>query len=201
MYKVGLFFVKYLGAMLVKLMGMFWRYEIINKNHNDRVLYLFWHRNILPLLYLRRGEGVGVMISSSKDGDYVAEPAKVLGFRPIRGSITRGGAKAAREMIKFARENSICIVPDGPKGPACKIKNGAGIVALLSGLPIIPAVVHIDREWVFNSWDRFRLPKPFAKIYVEYGKEYKIDDKKKISEVLTEIEADMSKTLEKYSTK
>ena len=95
------------------------------------VLYLFWHRNILPLLYLRRGEGVGVMISSSKDGDYVAEPAKVLGFKPIRGSITRGGAKAAREMIRFARDNSICIVPDGPKGPACKIKSGAGIISLL----------------------------------------------------------------------
>lgn len=106
MYKVGLFFVKYLGAMLVRFMGLFWRYEIINEDHRQPVLYLFWHRNILPLLYHRRGCGVGVMISSSKDGDYVAEPAKVLGFTPIRGSITRGGAKAAREMIRFARKKA-----------------------------------------------------------------------------------------------
>ena len=83
-------------------------------------------------------------------------------------------------MIKIAKEYRPAITIDGPKGPIYKAKDGVFYIAYLTKLPIIPVEVGIDREWIFNSWDKFRLPKPFSKITISYLKPIRIEKKEDI---------------------
>jgi len=79
-----------------------------------------------------------------------------------------GGSSALRNMIAQSRKYSLAFTPDGPKGPACKIKEGMVYLAKLTGLPIVLISARVGHEIVFNSWDRFRLPLPFSRIEVIY---------------------------------
>jgi lysophospholipid acyltransferase (LPLAT)-like uncharacterized protein len=72
-------------------------------------------------------------------------------------------------MLRHARECALAITPDGPKGPVGTIHPGMYQLALLGKIPIVAVFCDANREWVFNSWDRFRFPKPFAKVYIEYS--------------------------------
>ncbi len=159
---------KYLGSLLIYLYGLSWRFERINENRNQHALYLLWHQNILTM-HCRKFEGMAFLVSLSKDGDYVTGPAEILGFKAIRGSAARGGMKAAKEIIRVAKDCSVLIVTDGPKGPAHVVKEGALFLAYYTKLPLVPIAVDVDRVFEFKSWDRFRLPKPFARIRFRYG--------------------------------
>ncbi|MBN2460744.1 MAG: lysophospholipid acyltransferase family protein [Candidatus Cloacimonetes bacterium] len=169
MDKILFFLEKYLAASLVLIMGATFRYNIRKPPPGQKVIYTFWHRNMIPLLYLHRKGGEVILISSSKDGELIAGPAEVLGFNTARGSSRRGGSKAVRQMIKLAADHSLAVTPDGPKGPRCQIKKGLLQLAYFTGLPILPIAVDIKQEKVFNSWDRFRVPAPFTRINVTYG--------------------------------
>ena len=46
---------------------------------------------------------------------------------------------------------------------------GALIAAQRAGAPIVGVVAPIDRSWQLRSWDRFEIPKPFARITVAYS--------------------------------
>jgi hypothetical protein len=165
------------------------KYEIIGeKQPHQNIIYVFWHRNILPLLINRRNEGVVVIISSSKDGDFIAEPAKLFGYKTVRGSSTRGGSNALKEMIKLSKNHSFALTPDGPKGPAQKLKEGALQLAYLTKLPIVAVRVKVSNAWIFNSWDRFIFPKPFSKISIEYSEPLYINTKEIFDEIKNEIE-------------
>lgn len=75
-----------------------------------------------------------------------------------------------REVVRHARDGrSIAITPDGPRGPRQKMKPGVIVAAQLTGLPIVPVACGADRGWWFGNWDRFLVPKPFARIRVVYG--------------------------------
>lgn len=175
---------KYLGAAIVLLLGATWRIKQHNPRIGERYLFIFWHRNIVPMLYARRGEGIAVMISSSKDGQLVAGPAEALGYIAIRGSATRGGSKAVRQMVKLGKERGINIVPDGPKGPAEEVKEGVAVTSRLTGLPIIPMSMEVDRAWRLGTWDRMIIPKPFAKIEIHYGEAIPVPGKHEVEETL-----------------
>jgi len=113
--------------------------------------------------------GAAVMVSSSKDGELIAGPLSELGYVPIRGSSSFKGSAAMREMIKIAEKISLAITPDGPKGPCYTFHPGLFQIAYLAKIPIVAVAVNADKEWLFKSWDRFRFPKPFAKITMIYS--------------------------------
>jgi len=182
------FLEKYFGAFLILLLGITYRYKFKSPKPRDRVIYAFWHRNLLPLVYLRKFENAAVLISSSRDGQFIAGPLEALGFKTVRGSSTRGGSQALREMIRISKEHSLAITPDGPKGPGEKIKPGLISAAFLTKLPIVLTVVDIDKEKIFNSWDRFRFPLPFSRINVTYSKPIHINNKDNIDDKITELE-------------
>jgi len=187
-----LFFVeKFLAAKFVLILGFTLRIKILKKQPQERVIYSFWHRNIFPLLFTRKFEKIVVLISSSKDGELVAGPCRVLGFKTARGSSTRNGIKAMKEMIKLSKKHSIAITPDGPKGPREKIKDGLLYLAYLTKLPLIPVAVDIKKELVFNSWDRFRLPLPFSQVNISYGEPIYVSTKKEVEEKLCEVQKAM----------
>jgi len=203
-HKITLFLLKYFAFIFLSLLDLSLKYKVhgMNKPYK-KAIYVFWHQNIISLLLNRKKEGVKVMISSSKDGDYIAEPAKLFGYVPIRGSSTRQGAKAFRQILNHTQNNSdncqlpivncsVAITPDGPKGPAFEFKPGALQLSLLSGLPIIAVRVTVSSAWRFDSWDGFILPYPFAKINIYYSEPYIIKSKEDFESRKKEIESWMN---------
>jgi|SRR5690625_839378 len=153
------------------------RYELRGSEHLEALeemgrscIFVLWHGRLLPLGYLHRHEGVVGLISRSSDGEYLSQLLARWGFVPVRGSSSRGGGEALREVVRHARAGrSIAITPDGPRGPRQKMKPGPIVAAQLSGLPLVPVSAGSTRGWWSGGWDRFLVPKPFSRIIVEYG--------------------------------
>jgi lysophospholipid acyltransferase (LPLAT)-like uncharacterized protein len=130
----------------------------------------FWHGQLLPMVYLHRNEGITVLVSEHKDGEYIARVIHRYGYRTARGSSTRGGVKGLRGIVRAGREGrELAFTPDGPQGPRHQFKWGALAAAQLSGLPLVPVSLGTDRAWYLKSWDRFMIPKPFSTLRVRYG--------------------------------
>ncbi len=152
------------------------RFEVEGREHYDRtwgagkpVLFALWHGRLLPCSYYHRGEGLATLISQHRDGDYIAAIVEGWGFTTIRGSSSRGGTAALRQMVKTLGRSALAVTPDGPRGPREKVKPGLIAAAQLAGAPIIPVSAGTDRAWWFEGWDRFLVPKPFATIRLRYG--------------------------------
>ncbi len=174
------FLLRYLGTAFIYLYGLTWKIERVNEDKSQHALFLLWHQNILAM-YSRMFEGIAFLVSHSKDGDYITAPSEMFGFKAIRGSAARGGMKAAKEIIRVAKERSVLIVTDGPKGPAHVVKEGALFLAYYTKLPLVPIVMDVDRVYEFSSWDRFRFPKLFARIRIRYGDPIYIENKEDIT--------------------
>ena len=111
-----------------------------------------------------------IMISASRDGDFVAKIVSRMGWVPIRGSDTYRGKAALREMTDGIRQYRVGVhIVDGPLGPPGVIKRGLITLAQKTNSPIIPGCVSYENPWVFNSWDRFMVPKPFSRVLIRYG--------------------------------
>lgn len=135
------------------------------------VVFVTWHGRLLPLLHLYRGRGLVMLVSQHRDGEYLTRLGKGLGYDAVRGSSTRGGFPALRELVRKVRAgSSLAITPDGPQGPREEFKPGALQVARITGAPVIPVLAGTRRAWWIEGWDRFMIPKPFARIKVVVGK-------------------------------
>lgn len=134
------------------------------------VIFCLWHGRLLPLTYHHRGGRIATLISRSADGEYIAQVVQGWGYTPVRGSSSRGGGAALKELVRWARKGwSLAITPDGPRGPRQELQPGVITAAQLTGLPIIPLSAGASRAWWPGSWDRFCVPKPFARVRVLYG--------------------------------
>jgi lysophospholipid acyltransferase (LPLAT)-like uncharacterized protein len=170
------------GGVLLRLLGHTWRFRLVNggviqelRTRRQAFIYSLWHGHLLSLLWFHRDQGVLVLISEHRDGELVARTATSLGFGLIRGSTTRG---AGRALISMTRElqagREIAITPDGPRGPAQKFAPGALVAAQRADSFIVPVVAVADRAWYLRSWDRFMIPKPFARVTIAYGSPTKV---------------------------
>ena len=129
---------------------------------HGRYIYAFWHENMLLLAYCYARPDIYVLISQHADGELIAEVCRHLGFRTVRGSTTRGGAEAVRQMLRFGRMAHLAITPDGPRGPRRKVQQGLVYLAARTGMPIVPIGIGYGKAWRMQSWDRFALPKPWS---------------------------------------
>ena len=101
--------------------------------------------------------------------------ARAWGAEVIRGSANQSGALALRDMQKMMKEGfSIVTTADGPRGPQYEFKAGTVLMARVAGVPIIPMACAADRAWYLNRWDRFMVPKPFARVALAVGEPYPI---------------------------
>lgn len=143
------------------------------------ILLCGWHQQIFPTLaYFDRFRefSPSLMISQSNDGDIGAGICRRAGWRPIRGSSSKGGLKALKRMIRELRSSRLAgHVVDGPRGPAGNVKPGTITLAIAARAVIVPVSISADRAWFFNSWDRFMLPKPFAGIQIRFGEMIHLD--------------------------
>ena len=143
---------------------------IEDRSRRTPKLYPIWHQTQLILAWTERHRDLGILISQHADGEYIARIVGRMGFRPIRGSSTRGGRRALTQIVREARAGrSIAITPDGPRGPRFRVQPGLIVAASLSGLPIQTSAVAVDRVKRLRSWDRFLVPRPFADVLLLYG--------------------------------
>jgi lysophospholipid acyltransferase (LPLAT)-like uncharacterized protein len=153
-----------LSCRVVRIEGMERHDEAIRRSGGGAV-YVTWHQRMSYFFYFGGSHHAATMISRSRDGEYVARLASWLGFRIVRGSSSRGGARAVRELTRRIREGELGgMLADGPQGPARVAKLGTVMIARDGGVPVIPVLWGADRCWMFNSWDRYLVPKPFARI-------------------------------------
>jgi lysophospholipid acyltransferase (LPLAT)-like uncharacterized protein len=121
-------------------------------------------------MHLYRGKGIVGLISEHRDGEYLARVGQAIGYEIVRGSSTRGGLQALRQLVRKLRAGkSLAITPDGPQGPREKLKPGALQAARITGASVIPIMAGTRRAWWIEGWDSFMVPKPFARIRVEIG--------------------------------
>jgi len=161
----------FLIALLVRLLGLSWRIEFkgisLLKQYNFKVLYVFWHEYYLPAVYSNMGTGIGVLVSSSKDGELSGRVLKLLGYKPFRPKTGEREIKALVNLINYGKKgNHIAVTPDGPVGPRRKAKKGVLHIAKRSGLPIFAVSIKAHPYIRFSSWDKLMLPLPFAKIKI-----------------------------------
>ncbi len=151
-------------------------------------IYSTWHNNVATGSWTIRGQNIGIMISDSKDGEFITRCVERFGNYGIRGSSSSGSTKATRGALKAIRQgNSIAVTPDGPRGPKYELQSGVLWLAALSKAPIIPFHIECNRQWVFEkSWDKHKLPKPFSHIHVCVGEPIQIT-----KEQLQDNEADV----------
>ena len=169
-----------LGLVLIKILSLTYRIEIIDQEIESKIykrgqfpIYTSWHQRLfLGVTFLAKRKPIAIIVSQSKDGDFIARILQFLGWHPVRGSSTRGGVKALKEMKRLSISGySMGHIVDGPKGPFGIVKPGIIMIARFSGMPILPIIISPKKKWVFNSWDRFMIPKPFSKILVKFDRE------------------------------
>lgn len=174
----------FLGGALIRALASTWRYRVRNGEHLDKLrrsdtpfVFSIWHGQLLPLLWHHRNEGVSILVSEHKDGELIAQFAESVGYGTIRGSSTRGAAGALLGLVRALGEGrEVGITPDGPRGPACSYAPGAAVAASKAGALILPLAAHAGRAWRLNSWDRFMIPQPFARVTVAYGEPVRLPE-------------------------
>ncbi|HLN31466.1 MAG TPA: lysophospholipid acyltransferase family protein [Gemmataceae bacterium] len=125
-------------------------------------IYVFWHENLLLPAYHFGRPDVFVLISRHADGQLIAEVCRRLGFGLARGSTTRGGVEAVRQMLRLGKDAHLAVTPDGPQGPRRHVQPGVAYLAARTGLPIAPVGIAYRRPWRMGSWDRFAIPRPWS---------------------------------------
>ena len=175
--RLALFFISWAGYLLIRLIGPTLRYTVSIEDGGPSDFYphpsvfVFWHNAVIPACWWYRGRNIAVMTSSSFDGEYIARIIEKFGFRPVRGSSTRGGVRALLGMhTEIESDHSVAFTIDGPKGPVYIAKPGPVLLARNVQRPIQAFYVAVEHAWILNSWDRFRIPKPFSRAHLHVAR-------------------------------
>ncbi|MEN8213315.1 MAG: lysophospholipid acyltransferase family protein [Pseudomonadota bacterium] len=208
MKRLKLFLIPWLYKVVVSLIMLSCRVTFIGREVEEPLkqqgktwIYTAWHENTATAVWAKRNDKVAMMASDSKDGEIIARGIRLFGNIPVRGSASRGGAKAVKAMVRLLKEGHLAaITPDGPRGPLRQLQSGVLYISLLAGSPIVPFHVVASREWVFPSWDRHRLPKPFSRVIGAVGAPYVVDRqrlKQDEAGVIAEVEELMQQNVER----
>ncbi len=158
------------------MVGVTWRVRIIDAGPVDRlrcdgqpVALLLWHGQLLPLLYIMRFQSIACLISTHRDGELIAQVARRLGCKLIRGSSSRGADRALLGLVRTLHDGfTVAVTPDGPRGPYRSFAPGALVAAHRASAPVVAFGVHATRAWYMKSWDQFMIPKPFARVTIVF---------------------------------
>ena len=177
--RIKLFLLEYVGVPLFKAWFSTIRVRVVNPENRRRVVsgkepfvFATWHRAAIYFLYYLGSLHAMVMFSRSRDGEYIARFASRMGTVPVRGSSSRGGKEALREMVRHLEEGGLycATVLDGPRGPAFKAKPGMVVLAQRTGVPLMPILWSCGKSITFKkTWDGTMIPKPFSEVAVMFG--------------------------------
>jgi lysophospholipid acyltransferase (LPLAT)-like uncharacterized protein len=173
------------GYRLLQIWARTLRFEIDDRARvlgappNERYIGALWHNRLLLLPFVIRrylpGRRGAALISTSRDGAILADLVERFGFEVVRGSSSRKGASAIRQLAEvIAHGKDVVITPDGPRGPAYELGQGIVYLAQQSGTEVIPVNMEFSSCWRAGSWDRFILPKPFSRVRVIFGRPHRV---------------------------
>ena len=166
-----------IGLLLIYLLSKTYRYRLVDSHHEQHaldtsgsVVYASWHQRFFPgITFFATRKPIAIMISQSRDGELVARVVDILGWQSVRGSSSKGGVQALKKLRALARQGyRFGHIVDGPQGPFGVIKPGLLTIAQFAGAPIVPVIISAERRWIFNSWDRFMVPKPFSRVFIRF---------------------------------
>lgn len=162
------------------------------------LVYAFWHNAQAFLVYAQKNEGISTLVSQSKDGEYIAQVMKLLGSNAVRGSTSRGGEQALRDMCDLlAQGKQVGFSPDGPRGPLQTVHGGVIMAAQQSGAPIVTLTFVSRRKIVFNSWDKFVLPLPFSTIVVARGEPFTLAENLPLEEAKEKVRRALNENVDR----
>lgn len=135
----------------------------------QRFTFSMWHDHIVLAAFSLRTYSLAGLISQHRDGGYLADSVMMAGIRPVRGSTSRGGLEAVREILSLP-ELHLAMTPDGPRGPRRQMKEGIIYISSRSGRPAVPCALLADRFWsVGGGWTDMIIPKPFSRVVLIAG--------------------------------
>lgn len=160
-----------LGYPVVKALGSTWRWKISGAEHDASIraagvhpILALWHGRILPAtLYFQR-RGIVAITSENYDGEWMARIMSRFGYGAARGSSSRGGPRALRQLVRDVQSSGVAFTVDGPRGPARVAQPGAVWLAKATGNPLMPFHCEAAASWTLKSWDRTQIPKPFTTV-------------------------------------
>lgn len=163
---------------------------------NQRYCFCLWHDAIVACVFGLKTYKLSGLISRHQDGGYLTHAVQMVGITPVRGSASRGGAQATRQLIDQP-DLHVCITPDGPRGPRRIMKDGIVYLSSRTQRPIVPTTIVGDAYWsIPGGWSDMLLPKPFSKLMLLAGRPVEIPedvDRSKISEITESIQKEMDR--------
>jgi lysophospholipid acyltransferase (LPLAT)-like uncharacterized protein len=173
--------IAWLAAALIRLLCLTWRVRLTGLPPDFQgppLVFCFWHGRQAALFAHPRPRPVTVLASRSRDGGLQARILTRLGFRVRRGSSSRGGAAGLVGILEEMRQGADAVFAvDGPRGPLHRVKPGAVLAAKAMNTAIVPLIATASSAWVFEkAWDRYTLPKPFARVEIRRGTPIAVDE-------------------------
>ena len=141
------------------------------KHQGEPLLLVIWHDSTLVTLHFFQGQGISAMMSASRAGRMQAGFWSLYGWPIIWGSSKkREGIRALRQVLNGLRAGGwFAFTPDGPKGPRHRAQPGAVYLASNAGAFVVPIGVAASRAWRLPTWDKYLIPKPFARVHIHMG--------------------------------
>ncbi|MBM4158004.1 MAG: DUF374 domain-containing protein [Ignavibacteria bacterium] len=166
---------KLLLPLLINLYIKTLKIRIYNQPKDlNKKIFIFWHGKMFIGWWIFKNSNFSAMVSQSEDGEILSKILSRWKYKLIRASSSKDGKEGIKELISDVGKNSSAVItPDGPRGPAKSIKNGALIISKETRAPIIPVkVVYFKKKVLIKSWDKFEIPKLFSTCYVFFGNKY-----------------------------
>jgi lysophospholipid acyltransferase (LPLAT)-like uncharacterized protein len=159
------------------------RIDLLNGHHYTDlqvrrvpILFALWHGRMFLAIDAHRHQSVVTMASQSVDGNIVTRWLENNGYIVTRGSSSKGGSEALRQMVRQVRAgHNVALTVDGPRGPAPVVQPGVVRLARITKAWILPISFASSWPLFLPSWDRYLLPKPFSRNIVGYGEPFAVD--------------------------
>jgi lysophospholipid acyltransferase (LPLAT)-like uncharacterized protein len=158
------------------------RAGLFSSTSAEPVIYCTWHNRLALCFAVQRHidrqqsrnnakkRRMAAIVSASRDGGLLARILELFDVQPVRGSSSRRGPQALRELTSWTEQGlNVAITPDGPRGPCYHVQDGAIALAQITGLSVYPIVYHLNWKIRIKSWDRFQIPLPFTRCKVTLG--------------------------------
>ena len=137
------------------------------------VILVVWHNRLLftaDFFPKRMRARTKALASASRDGEYAAAFIERFLGGVVRGSTSRGGLKALRQLKReLSDDHSVVLTVDGPRGPRYRLQIGAALLAARTGIPAVPISLNAPSRWELKGWDRTQIPKPFSSVELVIG--------------------------------
>lgn len=176
----------FIGKYGIRLLLRSCKIEVIGLHHLEKMgrskcVMMLWHNRIIVMCeFFHRflpERNYAAFLSKSRDGELIAHVLKKYPQGRCIRVAHNARHHALREAIDYLNDTQgiLLITPDGPKGPCYKVKPGVLLAAKGANAPIVAFSWEATRYWELNTWDKFRLPKPFSTIKMVLSEPIQLD--------------------------